>query len=194
MLALLDALLTQSVPVEYLAYLTALAVFGITAVWRDSLPSDKLRLRYGIVAVVWLLVVGLAGLATRAGDPGFGQVSFVLLGVLIAWVVLRAWPPAAVEPPPAEIVIETPLDAPEWGLSERAYRRLTWATMILATGCVAVFLEWLIQARFAGAFGMLLLGSAIAVLPLIIPVRETEATIRRLAERKRRRAWRQREQ
>ena len=59
MLALLDALLTQSVPVEYLAYLTALAVFGITTVWRDSLPFDNLRLRYGIVAVVWLLVVGL---------------------------------------------------------------------------------------------------------------------------------------
>ena len=157
-------------------------------------PPDNLRLRYGIVAVVWLLVAGLAGLATRAGDPGFGQVSFILLGALLTWVVLRAWPPPAVDPPPADIVIETPLDAPEWGINERAYRRLTWATMILATGCVAVFLEWLIQARFAGAFGMLLLGSAIAVLPLIIPVRETEATIRRLAERKRRKAWRRREQ
>ena len=151
-------------------------------------PPVNLRLRYGIVAVVWLLVVGLAGLATRAGDPGFGQVSFILLGALLTWVVLRAWPP------PADIVIETPIDAPEWGIGESAYRRLTWATMILATGCVAVFLEWLIQARFAGAFGMLLLGSAIAVLPLIIPVRETEATIRRLAERKRRKAWRRREQ
>jgi ABC-type branched-subunit amino acid transport system permease subunit len=194
MLALLDALLTQSVPVEYLAYLTALAVFGITTVWRDSLPSDNLRLRYGIVAVVWLLVLGLAGLATRAGDPGFGQASFILLGALLTWVVLRAWPPPAVEPPPAEIVIETPIDAPEWGISENGYRRLTWATMILATGCVAVFLEWLILAHFAAALGMLLLGSVIAVLPLIIPVRETEATIRRLAERKRRKAWRRHEQ
>ena len=151
-------------------------------------PPDNLRLRYGIVAVVWLLVVGLAGLATRAGDPGFGQVSFILLGALLTWVVLRAWPP------PADIVIETPIDAPEWGIGENAYRRLTWATMILATGCVAVFLEWLIQARFAAALGMLLLGSVIAVLPLIIPVRETEATIRRLAERKRRKAWRRHEQ
>ena len=157
-------------------------------------PPDNLRLRYGIVAVVWLLVVGLAGIATRAGDPGFGQVSFILLGALLTWVVLRAWPPPAVEPPPADIVIETPLDAPEWGIGENAYRRLTWATMILATGCVAVFLEWLIQARFAAAFGMLLLGAAIGVLPLVIPVRETEATIRRLAERKRRKAWRRREQ
>ena len=77
-------------------------------------PPD-LRLRYGIVAVVWLLVVGLAGIATRAGDPGFGQVSFILLGALLTWVVLRAWPPPAVEPPPADIVIETPIDAPEWG-------------------------------------------------------------------------------
>ncbi len=56
----------------------------------------------------------------------------------------------------------------------------------------ASFLEWLIQARFAAALGMLLLGSVIAVLPLIIPVREPEATIRRLAERKRRKAWRRR--
>jgi len=71
-------------------------------------PPDNLRLRYGIVAVVWLLVVGLAGLATRAGDPGFGQASFILLGALLTWVVLRAWPPPAVEPPPADIVIETP--------------------------------------------------------------------------------------
>jgi|TARA_Y100000310_G_scaffold80595_2_gene77290 hypothetical protein len=99
-----------------------------------------------------------------------------------------------VEPPPAKIEIETPLDAPEGGISENGYRRLTWATMILATGCVAVFLEWLIQARFAAALGMLLLGSVIAVLPLVIPVRETEATIRRLAKRKRRKAWRRREQ
>lgn len=158
------------------------------------IPPGNLRLRYIIVAATWLLMLGLAGIATRAGDPGFGQVSFILLGVLLTWVVMRAWPPPAVEPPAAEIAIETPLDAPEWGLSESAYRRLTWATMIVATGCVAVCLEWLIQARFAAAFGMLLLGGAIAVLPLVIPVRETEATIRRLAERKRRKAWRRREQ
>ncbi|MDP6363781.1 MAG: hypothetical protein QF519_02700 [Candidatus Poseidoniia archaeon] len=157
-------------------------------------PPDNLRLRYGIVAATWVLMLGLAGLATRAGDPGFGQVSFILLGALITWVVLRAWPPPMVEPPPAKIEIETPLDAPEGGISENGYRRLTWATMILATGCVAVFLEWLIQARFAAALGMLLLGSVIAVLPLVIPVRETEATIRRLAKRKRRKAWRRREQ
>lgn len=155
-------------------------------------PPENMRLRYGIVAATWLLMLGLAGLATRTGDPGFGQVSFILLGALLTWVVLRAWPPPAVEPPPADIAIETPIDAPEWGIGENAYRRLTWATMILATGCVAVFLEWLIQARFAAALGMLLLGSVIAVLPLIIPVRETEATIRRLAERKRRKAWRRR--
>jgi hypothetical protein len=99
-----------------------------------------------------------------------------------------------VEPPPAEIEIETPLDAPEGGISERAYRRLTWTTMLMATGCVAVCLERLTQARFADAFGMLLLGGVIGVLPLIIPVHETEATIRRLAERKRRKAWRRREQ
>ena len=156
--------------------------------------SDNLKLRYSIIATTWLLVAWLALIATRSGDPGFGQISFILLGALITWVVLRAWPPPMVEPPPAEIEIETPLDAPEWGISERAYRRLTWTTMILATGCVAVFLEWLIQARFPDAFGMLLLGGVIGVLPLIIPVHETEATIRRLAERKRRKAWRRREQ
>ncbi|HIH79579.1 MAG: hypothetical protein QF822_02075 [Candidatus Poseidoniia archaeon] len=156
--------------------------------------SDNLKLRYSIIATTWLLVAWLALIATRSGDPGFGQVSFILLGALITWVVLRAWPPPMVEPPPAEIEIETPLDAPEGGISERAYRRLTWTTMLMATGCVAVCLERLTQGRFADAFGMLLLGGVIGVLPLIIPVHETEATIRRLAERKRRKAWRRREQ
>ena len=155
--------------------------------------SDNLKLRYSIIATTWLLVAWLALIATRSGDPGFGQVSFILLGALITWVVLRAWPPPMVEPPPAEIEIETPLDAPEGGISEHAYRRLTWATMLMATGCVAVCLERLTQARFADALGMLLLGGVIGVLPLIIPVHETEATIRRLAERKRRKAWRRRE-
>ena len=73
-------------------------------------------------------------------------------------------------------------------------RRWLFPTITSRSPCVAVFLEWLILARFAAALGMLLLGSVIAVLPLIIPVRETEATIRRLAERKRRKAWRRHEQ
>ena len=76
----------------------------------------------------------------------------------------------------------------------RPFALASLSAMLMATGCVAVCLERLTQARFADALGMLLLGGVIGVLPLIIPVHETEATIRRLAERKRRKAWRRREQ
>lgn len=37
-LALVDTLLAESVLVEYLAYLVALAAFGLAAWWPDSLP------------------------------------------------------------------------------------------------------------------------------------------------------------
>ena len=156
-----------------------------------------MNLYNSIILAIWLAVLYAIWAATKAGDPGYGQIAF-LAGGIFAHLYLRKRKlerPRVdienVEIPDASFSIEIPDEGDKYYFSESNYRKITWATTIFSLLTISIFIETAIYQQDYLFWGIisLVLGIIVFLVPILLPVKDDIETLKKRAQKERTKAW-----
>ncbi|MEC8997152.1 MAG: hypothetical protein VYE80_01640 [Candidatus Thermoplasmatota archaeon] len=155
-----------------------------------------MNLYYAIITSIWLAVLYAIWAATEAGDPGYGQVAFLIGGLVATWYIRKRKleRPRAddkeIEIPEAEFSVEIPDLGDKYFFSESSYRKIIWVTTIFALFAISLFLEAITTGKnlMLGTIS-LILGIVAFLVPILLPVEDDIKTLRKRAQKERTKAW-----
>ena len=155
-----------------------------------------MNLYYAIITSIWLAVLYAIWAATEAGDPGYGQVAFLIGGLVATWYIRKRKleRPRAddkeIEIPEAEFSVEIPDVGDKYFFSESSYRKIIWVTTVFALIAVSLFLEAITTGKnlMLGTIA-LVLGIMAFLAPILLPVEDDIETLRKRAQKERTKAW-----
>ena len=155
-----------------------------------------MNLYYAIITSIWLAVLYAIWAATEAGDPGYGQVAFLIGGLVATWYIRKRKleRPRAddkeIEIPEAEFSVEIPDLGDKYFFSESSYRKIIWVTTIFALIAISLFLEAITTGKnlMLGTIS-LILGIVAFLVPILLPVEDDIKTLRKRAQKERTKAW-----
>ncbi|MEC9332797.1 MAG: hypothetical protein VYA07_01945 [Candidatus Thermoplasmatota archaeon] len=155
-----------------------------------------MNLYYAIITSIWLAVLYAIWAATEAGDPGYGQVAFLIGGLVATWYIRKRKleRPRAddkeIEIPEAEFSVEIPDLGDKYFFSESSYRKIIWVTTIFALIAISLFLEAITTGKnlMLGTIS-LILGIVAFLVPILLPVEDDFKTLRKRAQKERTKAW-----
>ena len=105
-----------------------------------------MNLYYAIITSIWLAVLYAIWAATEAGDPGYGQIAFLIGGVVATWYIRKRKlerpriDDKEIVIPEAEFSVEIPDEGDKYFFSENSYRKIIWGTTIFALIAISFFL------------------------------------------------------
>ena len=158
--------------------------------------SEVDYLFFSIIGAIWFAVLYAIWAATEAGDPGYGQAAFLVGGIIATMYMFkrkRERPRISgkeIEIPKAEFSVEIPDEGDKYVFSEKAYRKIIWATTLFALIAISLFLESIMVRKNVGlGIILLVLGIAAFLVPILLPVKDDIETLRKRAEKERKKAW-----
>jgi len=149
-----------------------------------------------IIVAIWLCVVYAIWAATEAGDPGYGQASF-LAGGILAHLYLRKRKlerPRAdgeIMIPEADFSVEIPDEGDKYYFSENSYRKIIWLSTIFSLISISIFIETVTYQQDYLTWGIiaLIFGIVVFLIPIFLPVKDDIETLKKRAEKERTKAW-----
>ena len=158
--------------------------------------SEVDYLFYSIIGAIWFAVLYAIWAATEAGDPGYGQAAFLVGGIIATIYMFKRkrerprFNEDEIEIPEAQFSVEIPDEGDKYVFSEKAYRKITWATTLFALIAISIFLETIMIRKNVGiGLILLVLGIIVFLLPILIPVKDDIETLKKRAEKERTKAW-----
>jgi membrane protein required for beta-lactamase induction len=150
-----------------------------------------------IIVAIWLTVLYAIWAATEAGDPGYGQASFLVAGIIAHLYLkkLKSERPAGnkdeIKIPEAEFHVDILEEKNKYVFSENSYRKIIWISTIISILAVSLFLEAITTGKYV-LWGIisLVFGIIIFIIPIFLPVKDDIETLRKRAEKERTKAWR----
>ena len=150
-----------------------------------------------IIVAIWLTVLYAIWAATEAGDPGYGQASFLVAGIIAHLYLkkLKCERPAGnkdeIKIPEAEFHVDILEEKNKYVFSENSYRKIIWISTIVSILAVSLFLEAVTTGKYV-LWGIisLVFGIIIFIIPIFLPVKDDIETLRKRAEKERTKAWR----
>ena len=106
-----------------------------------------MNLYYAIITSIWVAVLYAIWAATEAGDPGYGQIAFLIGGLIATWYIRKRKlerpriDDKKIVIPEAEFSVEIPDEGDKYFFSESSYRKIIWGTTIFALIAISFFLE-----------------------------------------------------
>ena len=158
--------------------------------------SEVDYLFYSIIGAIWFAVLYAIWAATESGAPGYGQAAFLVGGTIATIYMFKRKQERPrisgekIEIPEAEFSVEIPDESDKYVFSEKAYRRIIWATTIFALVAISIFLETVME-RENVLLGIifLILGIVVFLVPILLPVKDDIETLKKRAEKERTKAW-----
>ena len=150
-----------------------------------------------IIVAIWLTVLYAIWAATEAGDPGYGQASFLVAGIMAHLYLkkLKSEKPVGnkneIKIPEAEFHVDILEEDNKYVFSEKSYRKIIWISTIVSILAISLFLEAVTTGKYV-LWGIisLVFGIIIFIIPIFLPVRDDIETLRKRAEKERTKAWR----
>ncbi len=151
-----------------------------------------------IIVAIWLCVAYAIWAATVQGDPGYGQVAF-LVGGIFAHLYLRKRKlerpridDKEIEIPDAEFSVEIPDEGDKYYFSESSYRKIIWISTIMSLVAISIFIETLTYQQDYLSWGIvaLIFGLIVFIIPIFLPIKDDIETLMKRAEKERTKAWR----
>ena len=150
-----------------------------------------------IIVTIWLTVIYAIWAATAAGDPGYGQAAF-LIAAIAGHLFLRKLKSErpirkdeGIKIPEAEFHVDILEEEGKYVFSEKSYRKIIWISTILSILAISLFLEAITTGKYL-LWGIisLIFGLIIFIIPIFLPVKDDIETLKKRAEKERRKAWR----
>ena len=150
-----------------------------------------------IIVTIWLTVIYAIWAATAAGDPGYGQAAF-LIAAIAGHLFLRKLKSErpirkdeGIKIPEAEFHVDILDEKDKYVFSEKSYRKIIWVSTILSILAISLFLEAITTGKYL-LWGIisLIFGLIIFIIPIFLPVKDDIETLKKRAEKERRKAWR----
>ena len=150
-----------------------------------------------IIVTIWLTVIYAIWAATAAGDPGYGQAAF-LIAAIAGHLFLRKLKSErpirkdeGIKIPEAEFHVDILEEEDKYVFSEKSYRKIIWISTILSILAISLFLEAITTGEYI-LWGIisLIFGLIIFIIPIFLPVKDDIETLKKRAEKERRKAWR----
>ena len=150
-----------------------------------------------IIVTIWLTVIYAIWAATAAGDPGYGQAAF-LIAAIAGHLFLRKLKSErpirkdeGIKIPEAEFHVDILEEEDKYVFSEKSYRKIIWISTILSILAISLFLESITTGEYI-LWGIisLIFGLIIFIIPIFLPVKDDIETLKKRAEKERRKAWR----
>ena len=155
-----------------------------------------MNLYYAIITSIWVAVLYAIWAATEAGDPGYGQISFLVGGLIATWYIRKRKlerpriDDKEIVIPEAEFSVEIPDEGDKYYFSESRYRKIIWGTTIFALIAISFFLESITTGEnlMLGIIS-LILGIVAFLAPILLPVKDDIETLKKRAQKERTKAW-----
>ena len=155
-----------------------------------------MNLYYAIITSIWVAVLYAIWAATEAGDPGYGQITFLIGGLIATWYIRKRKlerpriDDKKIVIPEADFSVEIPDEGDKYFFSESSYRKIIWGTTIFALIAISFFLESITTGKnlMLGVIS-LILGMVAFLAPILLPVKDDIKTLRKRAEKERTKAW-----
>jgi hypothetical protein len=155
-----------------------------------------MNLYYSIIVAIWLAVLYAIWAATEAGDPGYGQISFLVGGIIATWYLRKRnlekprIDSEDIEIPEANFSVEIPDEGDKYFFSESSYRKIIWITTVFSLVAVSFFLEAITTGKnlLLGIIS-LILGIIAFLAPILLPVKDDIETLKKRAQKERTKAW-----
>ena len=155
-----------------------------------------MNLYYAIITSIWVAVLYAIWAATEAGDPGYGQIAFLIGGLVATWYIRKRKlerpriDDKEIVIPEAVFSVEIPDEGDKYYFSESRYRKIIWGTTIFALIAISFFLESIMTGKnmMLGIIS-LILGIVVFLAPILLPVKDDIKTLRKRAEKERTKAW-----
>jgi uncharacterized membrane protein YdjX (TVP38/TMEM64 family) len=155
-----------------------------------------MNLYYAIITSIWIAVLYAIWAATEAGDPGYGQIAFLISGLVATWYIRKRKlerpriDDKEIVIPEAEFSVEIPDEGDKYYFSESSYRKIIWGTTIFALIAISFFLESITtgENRILGIIS-LILGIVAFLAPILLPVKDDIETLKKRALKERTKAW-----
>ena len=155
-----------------------------------------MNLYYAIITSIWVAVLYAIWAATEAGDPGYGQIAFLIGGLIATWYIRKRKlerpriDDKEIVIPEAEFSVEIPDEGDKYFFSESSYRRIIWGTTIFALIAISFFLESIMTGEnMRLGIILLILGIVVFLVPILLPVKDDIETLRKRAQKERSKAW-----
>ena len=149
-----------------------------------------------IIAAIWLCVVYAIWAATEAGDPGYGQASFLAGGILAHFYLRkrkleRPRTDSKIAIPEANFSVEIPDEGDKYYFSENSYRKIIWLSTIFSLISISIFIETVTYQQDYLTWGIiaLIFGTVVFLIPIFLPVKDDIETLKKRAEKERKKAW-----
>jgi len=149
-----------------------------------------------IIAAIWLCVVYAIWAATEAGDPGYGQASFLAGGILAHFYLRkrkleRRRTDSKIAIPEANFSVEIPDEGDKYYFSENSYRKIIWLSTIFSLISISIFIETVTYQQDYLTWGIiaLIFGTVVFLIPIFLPVKDDIETLKKRAEKERTKAW-----
>ena len=155
-----------------------------------------MNLYYAIITSIWVAVLYAIWAATEAGDPGYGQIAFLVRGLVATWYIRKRKlerpriDDKEIVIPEAEFSVEIPDEGDKYFFSESSYRKIIWGTTIFALIAISFFLESITTGKnlMLGVI-LLILGIVAFLAPILLPVKDNMETLKKRAQKERTKAW-----
>ena len=155
-----------------------------------------MNLYYAIITSIWVAVLYAIWAATEAGDPGYGQIAFLIGGLVAPWYIRKRKlerpriDDKEIVIPEAEFSVEIPDEGDKYYFSESRYRKIIWGTTIFALIAISFFLESIMTGKnlMLGIIS-LILGIVVFLAPILLPVKDDIKTLKKRAQKERTKAW-----
>jgi hypothetical protein len=155
-----------------------------------------MNLYYAIITSIWVAVLYAIWAATEAGDPGYGQIAFLVGGLAATWYIRKRKlerpriDDKKIVIPEADFSVEIPDEGDKYFFSESSYRKIIWGTTIFALIAISFFLESITTGKnlMLGIIS-LILGMVAFLVPILLPVKDDIETLKKRAQKERTKAW-----
>ena len=158
-----------------------------------------MNLYYAIITSIWVAVLYAIWAATEAGDPGYGQITFLIGGLIATWYIRKRKlerpriDDKEIVIPEAEFSVEIPDEGDKYYFSESSYRKIIWGTTIFALIAISFFLESITtpgeNPKMMWGIISLILGIVVFLAPILLPVKDDIETLKKRAQKERTKAW-----
>ena len=158
-----------------------------------------MNLYYAIITSIWVAVLYAIWAATEAGDPGYGQIAFLVGGLVATWYIRKRKlerpriDDKEIVIPEAEFSVEIPDEGDKYYFSESRYRKIIWGTTIFALIAISFFLESITtpgeNPKMMWGIISLILGIVVFLAPILLPVKDDIETLKKRAQKERTKAW-----
>ena len=158
-----------------------------------------MNLYYAIITSIWVAVLYAIWAATEAGDPGYGQIGFLIGGLIATWYIRKRKlerpriDDKEIVIPEAEFSVEIPDEGDKYFFSESSYRKIIWGTTIFALIAISFFLESITtpgeNPKMMWGIISLILGIVVFLAPILLPVKDDIETLKKRAQKERTKAW-----